>query len=297
MVPNIKYYVVTVASIFLALGVGIFMGFMLDAQGLVSSQKDEIVTQLEAKFDELKQESENTKQDMELVKTKNEQINTFLQDAYPILVKEALAGRNIALVGVNGDYNYSDLAEGLELAGAKVGSVTSVKESIAEDEEAIRAVYKEIVGVDFEGELCEMIASELVLTLSRGEKSEVLERLVQEGYVAMSGSYEVAVDSIVLTGGSKAENEQSAKLSKSLVDKTKEMGKTVVGVERSDVEISQIEDYKSYRISSVDNVETALGKTSLTLVLRGTSGNYGVKETATGVYPELDSLMENQGGL
>lgn len=297
MVPNIKYYVVTVASIFLALGIGIFMGFMLDAQGLVSSQKDDIVNQLEAKFDELKQQSENTKQDMELVKAKNEQINAFLQDAYPLLVKDALAGRNIAIVGVNGDYNYSDVVEGLELAGAKVGSVTNIKGSISEDEDAIRAIYKEIVGVDFEGELYDMISSELVSTLSRGEKSQVIDRLVQEGYVAMSGSYEVAVDSIVLTGGSKVENEQSAKLSKSLVDKIKEMGKMAVGIERSDVQISQIEDYKSYRISSVDNVETALGKTSLVLVLRGISGNYGVKDTATGVYPELDSLMENQGGL
>lgn len=297
MVPNIKYYVVTVASIFLALGVGIFMGFMLDAQGLVSSQKDDIVTQLEAKFDELKQESENTKQDMELVKSKNEQINAFLQDAYPVVVKGALVNRNIALVGVNGDYNYSDVVEGLELAGAKVGSVTNVKGSIAEDEEAIRAIYREIKEVDFEGELCDMISSEIVNTVSRGEKSEVLDRLIQEGYVNMSGSYDLAADSIVLAGGSKAEGEQSSKLSKSLVEKVKESGKSVVGIERTDVQISQIEDYKSYRISSVDNVDTAVGKTSLVLVLRGVSGNFGVKETATEVYPELDSLVEGQGGL
>lgn len=36
---NIKYYVLTIASIFIALGIGIFIGFMLDGQKVFQSNK------------------------------------------------------------------------------------------------------------------------------------------------------------------------------------------------------------------------------------------------------------------
>lgn len=295
MVPNIKYYVVTVASIFLALGVGIFMGFMLDAQGLVSSQKEDIVTQLENKFDELKEESESVKQNMETVKAKNEEINGFLQDAFPLVVRGALTDRTIAIVSVNGDYNYGDLENSLELSGAKVTSVTNIKGNLAEDEEAIRSIYSETKGIEFEGELSDMISGEIVYVLTSGINSPFVDKLVEQGYINLSGAYGELNDSILISGGSKAENDQSENLSKSLIGKVKESGKTVVGIESSDVKISQVETYKNSRISSVDNVDTAIGKTSLVIVLRGVNGNFGAKETAAGLYPDLDNLLEGQG--
>jgi hypothetical protein len=295
MVPNIKYYVVTVASIFLALGIGIFMGFMLDAQGLVSSQKEDIVAQLENKFDELKEENKVTKQNMETVKAKNEEINLFLQDAFPLVVRGALSGRTIAIIGVNSDYNYGDLENSLELSGAKVSSVTNIKGNLLEDEETIKAIYSEVKGAELEGELYDMISEELSYSISTGVNSPFIDKMVEQGYINLSGSYGDGSDSVLVSGGSKTSNEQSVKLAEMLIDRVKETGKKVVGIERSDAEVSQIETYKKTRISSVDNVDTAIGKTSLVIVLRGVDGNYGEKETATGLYPDLNNLLEGQG--
>ena len=55
MVINIKYYVIMSASIFLALGVGIFIGFSLDGQEIFVEQQQGLITELEQRFLDLQQ--------------------------------------------------------------------------------------------------------------------------------------------------------------------------------------------------------------------------------------------------
>lgn len=57
MVINIKYYVIMSASIFLALGVGIFIGFSLDGQEIFVEQQQGLITELEQRFLDLKQQN------------------------------------------------------------------------------------------------------------------------------------------------------------------------------------------------------------------------------------------------
>ncbi|MFY9216761.1 MAG: copper transporter, partial [Tepidanaerobacteraceae bacterium] len=53
MLINIKYLVITVISIFLALGIGILIGIQIDSQDIILEQQEITVQRMENKLDEL----------------------------------------------------------------------------------------------------------------------------------------------------------------------------------------------------------------------------------------------------
>ena len=44
-----KFYVISIVAIFVALGIGIYIGFTLDTQSFLVEQKEDIVAKLEEK--------------------------------------------------------------------------------------------------------------------------------------------------------------------------------------------------------------------------------------------------------
>ncbi len=55
---------------------------------------------------------------------------------------------------------------------------------------------------------------------------------------------------------------------------------TVVGLEWSSVRASHFEQLKAAGISTIDNADTVFGQFSLLAVLRGSTGNFGIKSSA-----------------
>ena len=62
----------------------------------------------------------------------------------------------------------------------------------------------------------------------------------------------------------------------------------VLGVEKLHVDFSYIPRYQTLGISTVDNVDTIIGQTSLVLVINGKEGHYGVKKSANSLMPFLN---------
>jgi len=48
MFVNIRYLVITLISVFIALGIGILIGFQLDSNDIILQQQQELITSLEA---------------------------------------------------------------------------------------------------------------------------------------------------------------------------------------------------------------------------------------------------------
>jgi hypothetical protein len=66
----------------------------------------------------------------------------------------------------------------------------------------------------------------------------------------------------------------------------------VVGVERTDEEPSRIAVYRTRGFSSVDSVNTALGRVALAVLLAGgEEGHYGLKATADSAVPPIEPLQ------
>ncbi len=144
MVANIKYYVVTIVSIFLAIGIGIFIGFMLNAQDILSSQREDIIGQLETKFDYLKEENESIKKESKNIQTENETLSEFNRIVYLEMIKGKLEGLKVGIIETNDDYIYTEVNQTLQAAGASVMSNTTIKDELLTDTVRLKEIYKNI---------------------------------------------------------------------------------------------------------------------------------------------------------
>ena len=69
---NMKYYIVTIGSIFLALGIGIIVGFNLNYDQELSKQQSEVLSEFEDRFDSLNQEKSDLNKQIEDLMKKQE---------------------------------------------------------------------------------------------------------------------------------------------------------------------------------------------------------------------------------
>ncbi len=70
----------------------------------------------------------------------------------------------------------------------------------------------------------------------------------------------------------------------------------MVAVERRDTAPSTVPFFDEQGISTVDSVDLTSGKVALVFALLGAQGNYGVKETADSLLPELLRAEPVDGG-
>ena len=294
MVANVKYYVVTIVSIFLAIGLGIFIGFMLNAQDILSSQRDDIISQLEVKFDYLKDENEKIKAESQKINNENEKLNEFNRIVYQEMITNRLSGLRVGIIETSDDYLYSDVNQTLDLAGARVVSNTTVKDSLYSDVDKLKETYKTIIGKDSQDVVSATMA-ELTQSLINGEMSPLIKELTDQGLIEISESYVEGLDYIIIGGGSKEKDDNKYKaVDKTIIDVAKKNKISVVGIEKEDVKNSYIEKYKESRISSVDNVNSDIGKMTLVLVMDGNPGNFGVKPSAGSLAPAISNLSKEQ---
>lgn len=70
---NMKYYIVTIGAIFIALGIGMLVGFNLNYDQELSKQQAAIIDDLDAKFEDIKTTNDELegKLDKKKANTKN----------------------------------------------------------------------------------------------------------------------------------------------------------------------------------------------------------------------------------
>ena len=285
MVANIKYYVVTIVSIFLAISIGIFIGFMLNAQDLLTSQKEDIVSQLEERFDYLKDENQKIKNEKDNLIKENKNLEEFNKIVYSEAIKNKLPNLKIAIIETSDDYVYSGINQSLELSGAIVSSSTTIKDSLISNKQRLNEIYKEYMGKDSDN-IQKSIIKELTQSIISGEATSITQVLNEEGFINISGIYDNPVDYIILAGGSEDKiNERYKIIDENIIEVVKLNNIPIVGIEKENVKYSYIDFYKNSRISSVDNVDSIIGKTSLILTMTGYPGNYGVKPSSESLAP------------
>jgi hypothetical protein len=72
-----------------------------------------------------------------------------------------------------------------------------------------------------------------------------------------------------------------------LIEGVRDSGVPAVAVERSDAEPSMLGAFSSRDVSTVDDVDLAAGKVAMVFALLGAAGDFGVKESADSLLPEL----------
>lgn len=291
MLPSMRFYIVSIVSIFAALGIGIFIGFTIDTQDFVIDQNESITQMLESQFEVLFNENQSLKENEKILELENRYKDDYIEYSYNFIIKDQLKGLNVGIIETNNDYITSGIGRDLELAGANVVNVTTINNSII-NKEQLNKLF-EGLNINIPKDSIETSITTITESIVNGDFNSLLNALSDEDFIRTAGSYDEEIDFLILCGGSFNESSKRInKVDKLVVDIGKKYNIPIIGIEKSNVNYSYISKYKDFDISTVDNIDMVTGKVAMILAMKGNPGNYGVKATADSVIPHYNLSVQ-----
>lgn len=282
MLIDLRYHLIALVAVFLALAVGILVGSSFIGGPSIKGLEDE--------FGKLRVEIRSQQQTIDNLRDLEKKRDEFENAVLPGLINGRLHNRRIAIIQT-GDYSEAtqSAASILEKAGAKIVSITTLSslESDVAKKRAARAVElitEETNIVDPVDRLLGIIAGTVVM----GGYPDRVKLLESKGLLSGSGEYDRRVFYVVIVGGGKYKTGymQAQHANLALIDKLKELGVVaLVGVEPVGAVTSYIPTYHRKQVPTVDNVDQPMGQVALVFAVAGETGNFGVKKTADSVVP------------
>lgn len=278
------------ASIFLALGIGIFIGFSLDGQEIFVEQQQGLISELEQRFVEFKQENLHRESIIDSKERELQMYRHLTEQLLPGIVRGSLRGIRLAIIQHNGETPDMSMVEQLTLAGAYIKSITCLKgDSLTNSVDSTVSRGECPSKLSRSDNVYTRTARDLINAILVGGNDEFLRDKEEADIMSIFGEYSSWIDYFILIGGSSEENRERAfDQGKALIEAIKEYDIPIIGTEKSDCEVSCVKIYIEAGIPSVDNVDSIVGQYSLIKMLQGSTGHYGVKDTAKHFIP-IDS--------
>lgn len=256
--PDLRYHVISLISVFLALAIGVLLGTAMADRGVISDQLQNEVTNIQNQLD----------QQQQLIAERDSKISTLQQDAQSMsdtMISDKLQGRDVALVygPWTDEAAVRDLQSVLSDAGANLTSF----------EQLPAPTPQEITGPGTTGvDLIYTDAARNVLDVAGSLNAPEIVIFVGGG-VPPENAPEGAVETL--------EAAQRA-----MFEVWLEAGVRVVAAETSDTRRSEVPLFQDLGVTSVDNVDQAAGQASVVqLATSFQDGSYGTKPTASDVFP------------
>ena len=136
------------------------------------------------------------------------------------------------------------------------------------------------------------ILKKVAETAAGNYHEEDISFLIEKGIIYVNGDFQIPADYVVMAGGSRDKNNKHEIIDIPLIREVKKLSLPVIGVETTNAANSYVEFYKKEKLSTIDNVDSIIGQTSLVLVINGKEGHYGLKESANSLMP-FSSEEEN----
>jgi Copper transport outer membrane protein, MctB len=278
-----RYHATSLIAVFLALAIGILVGAEFGGDALNSTRKDlehSLVGNLQdarSRADELNAELNRS--------------NEFGERVYPVLTRDRLAGRRIAIValgGLPGEIT-DEVKEALAPTGAKLVGVGVVREPVDVNglaEDLARTRFADLRGnSDALTELGTGLGRQLVVggTLLDVVRGDLFSRA--------SGTFG-GLDGVIVVrdqpeGMGPVQDANADRLEEALMSGVAATRMPAVGVETSTAESSSVSFFQSNDLASVDDVDLTAGQLALVFALLGADGSFGVKGSADQLLPDL----------
>jgi hypothetical protein len=291
---DLRYHVVSLAAVFLALVVGIIVGVGISDRAFPRGTERLV---LEQEIEDLQRQVDGLKQQQADDAVTRRAADAILRQTYPQLVGDRLRGRKVAAVyvgPVDGKVD-DEVRKALGDAGAPpIVRLRVVKVPI--DQEAIdralagRPALAAYAGPDNLGALGQKLGEELVAG-GAGE-TPLWDRLSGLLVEERAGSGTPEADAVVVARSVEPQQGPTARFLRGLYAGLASSGVPAVAVEGSQAQWPAVAPFHDAGLSTVDSIDTLGGQSALVLLLAGGhAGDYGFKDTAkNGVLPPVDSV-------
>ena len=284
---DLRYHVVSLAAVFLALVIGILLGVGISETGRVDKVERD---SYEARISDLEDQLESARAADVASAREQRAAEEIVDRAYPALMNARLDGMRVArvYVGPEGDGKISSGIDSL-LADAGASSSRYLRAlKVPIDPDAVmgaldgRADLARYARPDRFDELGSALADEL---LGEGD-TPLWDALSQQLVLNEEGSARRPPDAVIIGRTVEPQQGETAALLAGFYKRLASSGIPVVAVEASDTRPSGVPAYRRDGLSTVDAVDTKIGRLAAALVLGGAQpGSYGIKETADRLLP------------
>ncbi len=282
---DIRYHAVSLLAVFLALVLGILVGFTLMDPG----QMQQFVA--EVKKDNLRTREENRKE-LESLRQQYKISQALERDLLPQTIKDRLAGKRVVILLDHNPGRNSPvpaLQKLLEQAGAEPTAAITLLPRLAgmKPIQVERILSGRGITIPPGMEARAFLASRLGRRIAEGGSDFPL-YLEEEGLLRVSfrGDFAHPADEVVVVGGSALQPEFLERVEEPLLRALKETSTRIVGCEESQSSGAAVEFFQHLDLSTVDCIDTYPGQVALVRVLAGADGHFGIKETADSLLPE-----------
>lgn len=286
---DIKYHIVSVIAIFCALGIGVFIGSNIIGNDVLVQQQKEVVSSLEQEFNILREQNKITQQETAMLKGSLDKYRSFGEQVLPLVVKDQLSGKKVAVVETNSQGFVGKVEQALILSGAEVAYTVILDWKSAPDWRVL------IMGDNTDKplskkELYGMAAAKLASIMCHGQDMITAGKLIDCGFLQVEGELGERVDAVIIIDG----NEENLKFivenyNLPLAEYFLEQGVSVVVGEYENALFSYLDKYKLKPFTTIDNLDSPIGLTSVVFAVMGHKGNFGVGQTSERLIPDIDS--------
>jgi copper transport outer membrane protein MctB len=294
---DFRYHVASLAAVFFALVIGILVGVALASHGLGNTERK----RLEEDLRRTENQADVLRAQVQTLMDGGAADRAFVEGTYKSVMANRLKGRKIAVlfVGSSDDKRRSAIVR--TLSDANAGSplrIRAVKVPVDEAALTTRLAKKPVLasyaGPDQLDNLGHDLGQEFVLGTDT-PLWNALQTLIVEEKV---GPSKAPADGVVIVRTVKAQTGPTALFLKGLYAGLADAGIPVIGVERSTDAGNAIKAFQDAGLSTVDDIETRIGKLALAAMLADPmlTGNYGTKKTAQAPLPTIAPLPATAGG-
>ncbi len=256
--PDLRYRVISLISVFLALAIGVLLGTAMADRGVISDQLQNEVTNIQNQLD----------QQQRLIAERDARLSTLqesVQSMSEAMISGKLQGVNVALV--YGPWVNEEVAQNLQSTLSDAGA------NLTSFEQLSAPAPGEVTGPDNPG-------------------TEVLYRNRATETLGTPGSPNAPEVVIFLGGGVPPQDAPAGSVEtltaaeRAMFEVWLEAGVRVVAAEPVDTARSEIPLFQDVGVTSVDNVDQAAGQAAVVQLANSfQDGSYGVKPSASSAFP------------
>jgi hypothetical protein len=282
---DLRYHVASLAAVFLALIIGILVGVGISSQTDVSSSERQV---FEQEIANLRSDVEQVTAEADLLRRQQEAGTRYIEQSYPTVMNGRLRGIRVALLFVGPVKSELKSAVTRTLDDASGPALARMRAlELPVDASAVMNAIPTDSGTLTLEEIGRRLGGELV----KGDETPLWDALGSVIVQEDEGGNTQPADAVVVAQTARVDHPPTGRLVAGIYAGLAGSGAPVVGIERTDEQPSRIAIYRTRGLSSVDSVDTLIGRVALAVLLAGgEEGHYGLDANSDSVVPPIEPL-------